>query len=84
MDDLDLFGQKIKLIKNINAYPALPGTANNRFKCRDCINISRVSRDSGATYFKCVVIKRWWTNSAGTDIKASSAACLFFERKLSD
>jgi len=78
----DLFDSVPKsIINNPNAYPALPGTGNNGFKCKNCKHIARVGHDSGISHLKCGVIKHRWTSSHATDIQAKSPACTFFENK---
>ncbi len=74
----ELFDSVTELIKNPKAYPAFPGTANNSYKCKHCQHICRVSGGS-KIYIKCGILEHRWTNGVGTDIKANSPACSFFQ-----
>lgn len=74
----DLFGNETKQVKHPGAYPAPPGSGPAEKVCRQCGHYRSVGYHNKA-YRKCAQIK--WTNGAGTDIKASSPACRFFEAK---
>lgn len=74
----DLFGEPVKLIDNIGAYAGRPGAGPAGKTCRECAYYSRVDYH-GKTYRKCGKIADRWTHGSGTDIKARTPACQFFE-----
>lgn len=63
-------------------YAAPPGTGPKDFTCADCAHLAR--RKLGGTYIKCGLVAAKWTGGAGTDIKASAAACRYFQPTLGD
>lgn len=75
MSSADLYGQAVKLVKNIGAYAAMPGTGPAGKKCKDCKHFIR--RSLAKTYFKCGMGKV--TGGKATDIKATAPSCKLFE-----
>lgn len=75
MTDPDLYGQAVKLVRNISAYAGLPGTGPNGKRCKDCAHFLRIS--CSKTYFKCGLGRV--TNGKATDIKANAPSCLHFK-----
>ena len=79
----DLFGEPITATpaKRFAArgYAAPPGTGPAGKTCRDCDNYAR--RRSAKTYLKCWLMRDVWTGGPGTDIKAKSPACRFFNKQ---
>lgn len=54
--------------------------AENGKTCKDCKNAVR--RDGGTKYFyKCFLMKKFWTCGTATDIRLRDAACAFFEEE---
>ena len=86
--ELDLFGAPVRYQykgngkKGRNAdqkgYAARPGSGPKDETCRSCINYHV---KPGGRYRKCLLIQKFWTRGSGTDIKASSPACKFWEKK---
>lgn len=70
-------GKRIKT--RPNGYPARPGTGPEGETCRSCAHYARVNTGCNI-YRKCGVIMHRWTAGPGTDIKASSLACSFWEK----
>ena len=86
--EIDLFGQPItaaapapiadgKRRKTVpNGYAAAPGTGPAGQTCKTCIHLAH--RKLGKTYLKCRLARDRWTGGAGTDIKANSPACTYW------
>lgn len=84
----DLFGEqppavieqeRVKKLKYTpNGYAAPPGTGPDGKTCKDCAHYTHggVGRRS---YPKCDLMKKHWTRSYGTDIRAGSPACRRFQ-----
>lgn len=70
----DLYGEAVKLVKNISAYAGLPGSGPKDKKCKDCGHFLRIVRSK--TFFKCGLGRV--TNGKATDIKATAPSCLHF------
>lgn len=62
-------------------YAARPGSGPEGETCKSCDHYCHVHVRSGRHYRKCGVIEWRWTRSAGTDIKASSPACSYWQPK---
>lgn len=58
-------------------YAATPGTGPEGEKCKTCAHYThnRGSEGRRRPYPKCAIMRPFWTNGPGTDIKASSPAC---------
>ena len=76
----DLFGQQPITIKHPDAYAGQPGRGPEGKACQDCEHYCRVEYH-GRVYLKCGKIEFRWTHGEGTDIKASTPACQFFEAR---
>ena len=80
----DLFGIPIfepapkKKGTKANGYAARPGSGPVGETCRSCINYRSVHGHQ-RPYLKCALCQKNWTNGPGTDIKAKSPACFFWE-----
>lgn len=59
-------------------YAAAPGTGPAGETCKSCNNAVRTSTRSDKTFWKCILLRRLWSASYGTDIRASAPACSFF------
>lgn len=88
--DKDLFGEPIgspvppppgtdkRRVTQPKGYAAPPGTGPQGETCKTCEHYVR--RDGSAKkYLKCALVRARWTNGPGTDIKAGSPACLYWE-----
>jgi len=62
-----------------HGYAALPGSGPAGKTCADCVHLNR-----GRRWFKCSLMRQYWTGGRATDIKARSAACLRFEEGKAD
>jgi len=60
-----------------NGYPAPPGSGPAGEKCKTCRHIRR--NQMSKVYIKCAVIEYRWTGGAGTDIRANSPACRYWQ-----
>lgn len=78
MSQLDLYGQAVKLVRNISAYAGLPGSGPEGMRCRDCAKFVRFEYHN-RTYFKCGLGRI--THGKATDIKATAPSCNRFETK---
>ena len=58
-------------------YAADPGTGPKDERCNTCAHFCRVKYAN--TYFKCGLRRPNWTGGSGTDIRARSPACRFWE-----
>jgi hypothetical protein len=75
----DLFGETPrKLIRNISAYAATPGSGPKDKECRECTFCHRKQIGERAVH-KCVVGAD--INSHTTDINSRSAACIHFSER---
>jgi len=61
------------------AYPAVPGSGPTGETCKTCANLARV--ECSKTYLKCRLMEKFWTGGPGTDVKARSPACEFWQKK---
>jgi hypothetical protein len=61
-----------------HGYAADPGTGPIGQICGGCEHYVRLDGHA-KVYRKCALRRTSWTNGAGTDIKAGSAACRFWE-----
>lgn len=87
---VDLFGQEItapmplppsdgkRRKTKVNGYAALPGTGPAGETCKSCVHYARIQR--AKVYLKCAKVKARWTGGPGTDIKAASPACAYWEK----
>lgn len=71
----DLYGQIIKVVKNIRAYAGMPGTGPKDKQCKHCSHFIRIERSK--TYFKCGLGKV--SSGSATDIKATAPSCQHFK-----
>lgn len=55
-----------------------PGTGPKGETCKSCKHFVR--RHFGKVFRKCGLMQQQWTNSYGTDIRASDPACLKWEK----
>lgn len=62
-----------------NGYAAEPGTGPQGETCQSCKYIAR--KDCANTYLKCWLRRKQWTGGTGTDIRAKSPACRFWEKR---
>jgi hypothetical protein len=63
--------------KKNSGYAAPPGTGPAGETCKSCKHLFR--KRLAGTYLKCGLMEAVWTGGAGTDVKASSAACAAWE-----
>jgi len=69
----DLFGQVATIVRNPNAYAAMPGSGPEGRKCKECANYVRQYSRTRRPFPKCGRVKS--TRGKGTDILANSPAC---------
>lgn len=88
MNNTDLFGDPVDETKpaagskrafGVNGYAADPGTGPRGETCQSCKYIAR--KDCAKTYLKCLLRRKQWTGGQGTDIRAKSPACRFWEKR---
>lgn len=60
--------------KGQSGYAAPPGTGPAGETCRSCAHLVR--KHLARTYLKCGLMQAVWTGGAGTDVRASSPACV--------
>lgn len=72
----DLFGQVATIVRNPNAYAAMPGSGPQGRKCKECGNYVRQYSRTQRSFPKCGMVKS--TSGKGTDILANSPACHWF------
>ena len=65
---------------NPNGYPSHPGSGPAGETCKTCAHYRRVQHGAGI-YRKCAKLEHCWTHGQGPDIKASAAACKFWEKQ---
>lgn len=83
----DLFGVEIKeeLSKKTcvpRGYMARPGTGPEGETCKTCKFIARIKYSK--TYLKCGLNHRKWTHGPGSDIRAGSPACQWWQPNVED
>ena len=61
-----------------HGYVYLPGTGPGGETCGSCKHIARIR--FAKIYLKCELNKAKWTGGPGSDIRARSAACKFWEK----
>lgn len=64
--------------KVIKGFAAPPGGGPAGETCGSCKHLAR-HQPSKKTYFKCRLQRAIWTGGPGTDVKALSPACKFWE-----
>lgn len=69
---------RVRVIRNPEAYAGNPGQGPAGKRCRDCRHLV-VRRPNLRTYFKCGLVR--WTHGAGTDIRKHMPACQRFEEE---
>ncbi len=77
---VNLLGEEIILQSKSpqpKGYAARPGTGPEGETCGSCKNLYR--KQMSKTYLKCLLQQQCWTGGAGTDVKARSPACRFWE-----
>jgi hypothetical protein len=73
-------GLTINKVKHpANGYAATPGTGPKDQTCKTCQHVHRSTWNGRKTFIKCALMQHAWTNSYGTDIRASSPACRRWE-----
>ena len=72
----DLFGQEVSIVRNPNAYAAMPGSGPEGRKCKECGSYVRQYSRTRRSFPKCGLVKS--TSGKGTDILANSPACRWF------
>lgn len=85
----DLFGNEIteEEARRLNkrrdpepkGYAALPGTGPQGEACKTCKHLYR--RQFARTYLKCALMRAYWTDGHGSDIKAKAPACRHWEKE---
>lgn len=63
---------------NPKGYAARPGSGPAGETCKSCLHYCRVKWKAG-THLKCGLLKWRWTHCPGTDIRAGSPACRYWE-----
>ena len=63
------------------AHPYPPGSGPAGQNCGTCAKL-RESSGFRRKYFKCSVMKRFWTRGSGTDIRKKDPACLTWEPRV--
>lgn len=85
--EIDLFGNPISSPQPVingkhktrpNGYAASPGSGPKGERCNTCKHYARLMRSK--VYRKCLKVQDHWTHGPGTDIKAKSPACSFWEK----
>lgn len=60
-------------------YAALPGTGPGGETCGSCKHL--VENQLSRSYWKCGLMRRFWTGGAKTDVRKRSPACRNWERE---
>lgn len=91
--ETDLFGKEVdykhpdngKRGRNAQAkgYAGKPGSGPAGETCKTCEHYCRVNHNA-KHHLKCAVIEWRWTHGAGTDIKARSPACNYWQAQKGD
>ena len=63
-----------------NAFPYPPGTGPDGETCKTCRHATRIEYHAKA-YWKCGLMKHYWTHGPGTDIRLKDEACKFWKRR---
>lgn len=78
----DLLGEYTEQPKlTQRGHAARPGTGPEGETCRTCQHYCRVEWHN-KYWLKCGLMEHAWTHGPGTDIKAGSPACKFWERRI--
>lgn len=77
---LNKFGKKKRKTK-ANGYAAQPGFGPAGETCKTCANYCRV-QGGGRRWPKCLLRKPFWTHGPGSDIRAKSPSCRYWEKKV--
>jgi hypothetical protein len=75
-----LIAGKTGLLKGDRAHSYKPGTGPAGESCGTCEKLRE--HHYSRTYFKCAVMKRFWTRGPGTDIRKKDSACLAWEPRV--
>jgi len=67
--------------KKKTGYAADPGTGPEGETCKSCKFKTKKPWTEGH-YLKCLLMREHWTGGAGTDIKARSPACRYWEKNV--
>lgn len=59
-------------------YAALPGTGPAAETCGSCRHLVEIAMSR--SYWKCGLVRRFWTGGAKTDVRKRSPACRNWER----
>lgn len=62
------------------AHPYPPGSGPPGQTCGTCIKC--VAKHYSKTYFKCHVLRKFWTSGPATDIRKKDRACLSWEPRI--
>jgi hypothetical protein len=75
---------RAKANASLKGYAAPPGTGPEGETCRTCKHYTHKGGShqcSPKRYPACGLMERFWTHGPGTDIKAKSPACKFWEMR---
>lgn len=79
-----LFSQDVKAFKKKRftedrAHAAPPGSGPAFLTCKTCDSLIQVVIRSGKRFWKCKLMKKYWSHGAATDIKRRDWACSFYK-----
>lgn len=66
--------------KVLKGFAAIPGGGPAGETCGSCSHLCRTG-SGRKTYFKCGLMRAIWTFGPGTDVKARSPSCRYWERR---
>lgn len=87
---ITLFGEEVPIGgskpkgRQPNGYAAQPGSGPDGERCNTCKHYARVFTGSSRRWPKCGLMSHCWTCGYGSDIKARSPACKYWESKDGD
>lgn len=85
IESLDLFGETVKTeIRSTPApkgYAAQPGTGPAGETCGSCFYSIGTGHNPPRTYYKCELLRPYWTCGYGTDILLRAPACRFWSKE---
>jgi hypothetical protein len=82
IETIDLFGETVKTeVRKTPApkgYAAQPGSGPRGEKCGSCRHAIGTGHNTARTYYKCELLRPYWTSGYGTDILLKAPACRFW------
>ncbi|CFB63117.1 hypothetical protein LMG16407_03192 [Pandoraea apista] len=88
VESTDLFGERVvtefRKTPAPKGYAATPGSGPQSETCKSCEHSVGTGRCGGRTYWKCELLRPFWTGGAGSDILLRSPACKHWQAERVD